>query len=51
MAAADLLGGGVVRAVKHTFAELCADIRGPRRLVNLLRFCWALRRNSRSRCL
>ena len=32
-----------------SFEDVCADLRGPQRLLQLLRFCWALRRNRRTR--
>ena len=32
-----------------TFLELCQDLRGPQSLLQVLRFCWALRRNRRTR--
>ena len=32
-----------------TYAELVADLQGPQTMLQLLRFCWGLRRNRRTR--
>ena len=46
---AEVLASVALLPGEYAFGDLCADLRGPRNLLHLLRFCWALRRNRRTR--